>query len=223
MRAPELLLPSSRAVVRQHGRALRRRRIVVTATAVCGTALLAGTLRTSPGSPWFSVLGFLAAGAWIGGGLASGPVPWDPERPLPRPLLTAAAAGVGVLAFGGFLGADLVVRHLPWISGELSSILGEAATGPTLLVLAVTLVNGVAEEIFFRAALLAALPARWAPVIATGVYVAVTAATGNFALVVAAVVMGTIFMLERLSTRGILASTVTHLTWSVLVFFLLPR
>jgi hypothetical protein len=35
--------------------------------------------------------------------------------------------------------------------------------------------------------------------------------------------MGTIFTLERLSTRSILASVVTHLTWSALIFFLLPR
>ena len=54
-------------------------------------------------------------------------------------------------------------------------------------------------------------------------YVIVTAATGNLALVIAAAVMGTVFSLERLSTRGVLAPMVTHLTWSTLMVLALPR
>ena len=55
-------------------------------------------------------------------------------------------------------------------------------------------------------------------------YVVVTAATGNLALVIAAAVMGALFSLfERLSTRGVLAPIVTHLTWSTLMVLALPR
>jgi membrane protease YdiL (CAAX protease family) len=35
--------------------------------------------------------------------------------------------------------------------------------------------------------------------------------------------MGTIFSLERLSTRSVLAPMVTHVTWSTLMVLALPR
>ena len=59
--------------------------------------------------------------------------------------------------------------------------------------LAIALVNGVGEELFFRGALYAALPPRSAVFGTTIVYVCVTAVTFNVALVIAALVMGTIF------------------------------
>jgi membrane protease YdiL (CAAX protease family) len=196
---------------------------VTGATLVVGTGLLATTLRVRPTSGWFSALGFLAAAAWILGGLLSGPLPLRPERPAAWRTVALPAVALGVIAFLGFLAADLVGQQLAWISGALTSILGKAHAGPWALVLAVALVNGVAEEIFFRGALLAALEPRRPAVTATVIYVAVTAATGNLALVVAAVVMGTIFTLERLSTRSLLAPIATHLSWSTLTLLLLPR
>ncbi len=48
-------------------------------------------------------------------------------------------------------------------------------------------------------------------------------ATLNLALVVAAVVMGAAFTAEREATRGVLAPIITHVTWSTLILFLLPR
>jgi len=57
---------------------------------------------------------------------------------------------------------------------------------------------------------------------ATILYVLVTVATMNVALVVAAIVMGVVFTAEREATRGVLAPLVTHVTWSTLVLFLLP-
>ena len=72
-------------------------------------------------------------------------------------------------------------------------------------------------------ALHAALEPHRPAIAATIVYVVVTAATGNVALVIAAVVMGALFSLERLSTRGVLAPMLTHLTWSTLMVLALPR
>ena len=57
----------------------------------------------------------------------------------------------------------------------------------------------------------------------TIVYVLVTAFTLNVALVVAAIVMGTIFAFQRRATRSVLAPVVTHLTWSTLMLLALPR
>jgi membrane protease YdiL (CAAX protease family) len=92
-----------------------------------------------------------------------------------------------------------------------------------VLVLAIAVVNAVAEERFFRGALPVALVGDHRAVVATAVYVLVTVATLNVALVVAAAAMGTVFMLERLATRGILAPTLTHLTWSTLMLLAIPR
>ena len=58
--------------------------------------------------------------------------------------------------------------------------------------------------------------------VATVLYVLVTAATLSLALVVAAAVMGTIFMLERLATQGLRAPSLTHVTWSVRMLLALP-
>jgi membrane protease YdiL (CAAX protease family) len=220
---PELLVPAAEPVVIEAGRSLRRRRIVTGVTLVVGTALLASTLRVRPASAWFSGLGFLAAVVWIAGGLLSGPIPLRPGRPAVWRTVGLPALALGVIAFLGFLAADQAGQHLPWISGALTSILGKADADPRALVLAVALVNGIGEEVFFRGALLAALEPHRPALTATIIYVAVTAATGNVALVVAAAVMGTIFSLERLSTRSIVAPVVTHLSWSTLTLLLLPR
>lgn len=233
MRLPDLLIPPAEPEVVQAGPALRRRRVIVVLTLVAGTALLAATLQVRPGSAAFNVLGLLVAVAWIGGGLASGPIPLGsaagragPDRRDVRRwwvIVVAGALVAGGVAFLGFLAADLVGQQISWVASALTSVLAKADAGPRAVVLGIALINAVAEEVFFRGALLAALEPRRPALISTLIYVAVTVASGNVALVVAAAVMGTIFVLERLSTRGILASVVTHLTWSALIFFLLPR
>ena len=83
--------------------------------------------------------------------------------------------------------------------------------------------NGLAEEVFFRGALTAALSVRRPTIVAGLLYVATTAATGNVALMIAAVVMGTVFGIERRTSRGVLVPIVTHLTWSTLMLLALPR
>ena len=89
--------------------------------------------------------------------------------------------------------------------------------------MSITLANGIAEEVYFRGALYSAFgphrPVWWSTV----AYVVVTAASGNVMLIFAAALMGTLFALERRATRGILAPMITHVTWSALMLFLLPR
>jgi membrane protease YdiL (CAAX protease family) len=85
------------------------------------------------------------------------------------------------------------------------------------------LVNGAGEELFFRGALHTALEPHLPAITTIIVYVVVTAATGNVALVIAAVVMGALFALERRSTRGVLAPIVTHVVWTTLMVLALPR
>ena len=222
MRVPDLLVPSSEPAVVDAPAARRRRRAVTAITIVIGTTLLAATLRVPRGSAWFTILGLLVAATWTVGSIVSGPIPLQPDRDVVWRTVVGPVVG-GVAAFAAFVAAYLVARHLPLVGAALDGVLATADAGPTALVLCVALVNGAGEELFFRGALHAALEPHRPAMATTIAYVVVTAATGNIALVIAAAVMGTLLSLERLSTRGVLASMVTHLTWSTLMILALPR
>jgi uncharacterized protein len=222
VRIPDLLVPSPEPPTVDGPAARRRRRVVTAVTVVVGMGLLAATLRVPHDSAWFTVLGLLVAATWTVGSFASGPIPLEPDGEMAWRTFIGPVA-VGVAAFGAFLAAYLVARHLPLVGPALDGVLAAADAGPTALVLFVALVNGAGEELFFRGALHAALEPRRPAIATTIVYVVVTTATGNVALVIAAAVMGTLFSLERLSTRGVLAPMVTHLTWSTLMVLALPR
>ena len=125
--------------------------------------------------------------------------------------------------FAAFAAASAVARHTPGLAGALDSVLDRADAGSAALVLAVALVNGVAEEVFFRGALFTALGSHQPVLGSTIGYALVTAATRNVVLVIAAIVMGTLFCLLRRSTHGVLAPIVTHVVWSTLMLLALPR
>ena len=222
MRIPDLLVPAAEPPTVDRPAARHRRRVVTAATIVIGTALLAATLRVPHGSVWFTVLGLLVAATWTVGSFVSGPIPFQPDRDIAWRMFSAPVVG-GVAAFVAFLAAYPVAGHLPLVGPAVDGVLATADAGPTALVLFVALVNGAGEEVFFRGALHTALEPYRPAIATTMVYVAVTAATGNVALVIAAAVMGAVFSLERLSTRGVLAPMVTHLTWSTLMVLALPR
>ena len=224
MELTRLVRPSAQPVPAEPAAVVRRRRIVVAVTLVLGTALLAATLAVPTGSVAFTGLGLAVAATWLVGSLLSGPLHLGGRRgdaSGSRELLGPVV--LGLVAYLGFLGAYLVAREIPGLAGALESILGKADTGPLALVLLVALVNGAAEEVFFRGALHSAVGRQDPARNATIVYVLVTVATLNVALVIAAAVMGTVFALERLATRGFLAPMLTHVTWSTLMLLALPR
>jgi membrane protease YdiL (CAAX protease family) len=199
-----------------------RRTVAAAATLVIGTVLLAATLRVPRGSSVFTLLGFALAAVWIVGALVSGPIPL---RPVAQSMVrvTLSAGALGAAAFVAFLSASVVGHHLPVISGALDTVLAKADAAPVALVLGIALINAVAEELFFRGALHAAFERHRPVPLTTACYVIVTATTGNLALVVAAAVMGSLFSVERRSTGSVLASVVTHCTWTALVVLALPR
>ena len=223
MDVARLLVPSVEPDRPEPAPVVRRRRAAVAGTLVVGTGLLAATLAVPAGSAAFTVLGLLVAATWMAGSVLSGPLPVGRRRGAatgPREVVAPIAVG-GVAALA-FLGAALVAREVPGLGGALDSVQGKADAGPVAVVLVIALVNAVAEEAFFRGAVHSALGGRHAAPVATLVYVLVTVATLNLALVVAAAVMGTVFTLERTATRGILAPTLTHLTWSAAMVLALP-
>jgi membrane protease YdiL (CAAX protease family) len=218
---PDRLDPTSHGHVASE--ASGGRRLVAGATLVTGSAILAGTLAAPSGSALFFVLGLLAAVTWIVGAVLAGPTPPLLLPPRRGPAGILAPLFVGAALFGAFFVARLLAEQIPFLSGSVTRVLARADAGPRPVVLLVALVNGVGEELFFRGALPMALGKHHGAVWATILYCLVTVCTLNVALVAAAVVMGTVLMVERQVTAGVVAPVLTHLSWSTLVIFLLPR
>jgi len=223
-RVPSWLVEKVPRDHRESNAAFRRRRRIVAGVAVAGAGMLGTSLSSRPGSREFYGLTAAVASTWVAGGLASGPLHlgWmmaGDER-LRRPVVTPVLTGVG--AFGVFYGCALVSRGVPVLNRAISSVLQYAHQGSPRLVLATTLANGAAEEVFFRGALYAAVGTRHPVAVSTGVYALATTATRNPALVLASAVMGTLFALQRRASGGIQAPVLTHLTWSSLMLRYLP-
>ena len=222
-------LPSSlvEKVSRDHcepDAAFRRRRRVTAGVSVAGAGLLGVSLSQKPDTPAFYGLTLGVAATWVAGGFASGPLHLGWMRSatdtLQRPLLAPVALGAS--AFGFFYAAALVARRIPVLGAAITRVLRYAHQGSPPLVLTTTLANGVAEEVFFRGALYAAVGARHPVLKSTAVYALATTSTRNPALVLASVAMGLLFGLQRRATGGIQAPVLTHLTWSVLMLRYLP-
>ena len=210
---------------RDSEQAPRRRRWVTVATILVGAALLAVSLRIEPGSSWFYPATFALAIVWTVGACASGPLHlgWIASRrdqqTFVRPILAPIVIGLALAAL--FVAGGLVVREIPLLDRQVSSVIDLADQGALLLLVVVTAVNGVAEELFFRGAAYAALPRQ--PVAWTSLaYVIATLATGNVMLAFAAVLLGIVVGLQRRASGGILAPILTHCTWSLSMLFALP-
>jgi len=201
----------------------RRRRIVAAVVLVVGAALLGISLGIEPGDPTFYPLTLMVAATWAVGALVSGPLHLGriPFRgSLRRPVLTPIV--LGLVAGAVFVVGALVVRQVPPLAGYVDEVLAHANEGYLPLIALVTLVNGVAEEVFFRGGLFAAIGRRHPVLISTVVYAAATLATGNPMLVFAALVLGLVFGLQRRASGGVLGPILTHITWSSMMLFVLP-
>ncbi len=201
-----------------------RRRIVVAVTIVVGATLLGLSFSTEPGDPSFYPLTFGLAATWVVGSLASGPLHLGyivfrsrMRRPIVTPIL------VGLLLAGIFVVGGLVTREIPLLAHFTNNVLGYAKVGSLWLVALVTLVNGVAEELFFRGALFAAIGRRHPVLISTLLYALATVAGGNPVLVFAAAILGLVTALQRRAGGGVLAPILTHVTWSMGMLLVLPH
>lgn len=202
---------------------LRRRRIIVAITLVVGMTLLGFTLAVQPGDASFYPLTLAVAATWAIGGFLSGPVHLGYEAPgarLRRPVLTPFV--IGLVAAGVFVLGALVVREIGPLRDYVVTVLDHARKGNLAIVALVTVVNGVAEEIFFRGALFTAIGRHRPVLVSTLIYTLATVATANPMLVFAALLLGTVWGLQRRATGGVLASTITHVTWSLAMLFALP-
>jgi len=94
--------------------------------------------------------------------------------------------------------------------------------GNLTLLVVITLVNGFAEELFFRGALYTALGVFHPVLISTLLYAAATSASGNPMLGFAAIILGTVCAWERRATGGVLAPVLTHVVWGLIMVLALP-
>jgi membrane protease YdiL (CAAX protease family) len=202
---------------------IRRRRIVVVIVLVIGAALLGYSLTRPPGDSSFYWLTLALAAVWAVGAFASGPVHLGCVRfrgRNQRPVITGTVVG---LALGGvFLVGGLVAREIPGVREFVVRVLDFANHGPLLLVVFITVINGLAEELFFRGALYAALGKAYPAVVSTIVYVVATSTTGNPMLGFAAVILGAVCAFERRVTGGVLAPMLTHFFWGLVMVLALP-
>ncbi|MFI6999270.1 CPBP family intramembrane glutamic endopeptidase [Nocardia sp. NPDC050175] len=197
-------------------RALSARRGRVAAVAVAGTGLLGASFAAEPDSAEFYRLTVATAATWALGGGTPDTRADKTEHPVLAPIL------IGAGTFAVFYGCALIARRIPFLRKAITSVLRYAEQGPTPQVLLVTLANGAAEEIFFRGAVYS-VAGRHPVLVSTGVYACTTVATRNPALVLASILMGTLFGLQRRTTGSIQAPILTHLTWSTLMLRYLPR
>jgi len=128
---------------------------------------------------------------------------------------------LGLALAGVFVVGALVVRQIDFLDAYVRSVLAYADEGAVVLLVVVTVVNGIAEELFFRGAVYAAVT-RHPVAVTTLAYTVATLATGNLMLGFAAILLGAVVGLQRRASGGILAPILTHVTWSVSMLFALP-
>jgi uncharacterized protein len=215
-------------VPRDHRQAphdFRRRQLVSVGVVVVGALVLGLSLRLEQGSPWFYLSTLGLALVWAVGAFASGPLHLGriaQGEGFARPVLAPLALGFGLAAV--FVAGALLIVNLSWLSWleePVTGVIGYADQGSLPILVVITAVNGIAEELFFRGAAYAAIP-RHPVAWTTLAYGVATAATGNFLLAAAALLLGLIVGLERRASGGILAPILTHCAWSLSMLFALP-
>jgi len=212
---------------RQEPRDLRRRQMVTIGFVVLGGIVLGISLRLEPGSPWFYPAALLLAGVWTVGAFASGPlhlgrIARTSATDYVRPVLPPVLLGLGLA--GVFVAGALMVHSLSFLQpleGQVVKVIDYADQGSLPILIFITAINGIAEELFFRGAAYAAItryPVAWT----TLAYAVATLATGNVMLSFAAVLLGVVVGLQRRASGGILAPILTHCTWSLTMLVALP-
>lgn len=208
---------------RQSDAEFLRRRVVVGITLVIGATLLGFSLNVSPDSAAFYPLTIALASTWVIGGFASGPLHLgrihfrgELRRPIVMPIL------LGLATAAVFILGAVIVRNIEPLRNITEQVLAFARYGSLPLVAMVTLMNGIAEEIFFRGALFAAIGVFHPVAISTVIYTLTTVATGNIMLVFSAALLGVLLGLQRRASGGILGPILTHCTWSMTMLLVLP-
>jgi uncharacterized protein len=202
---------------------IRRRRIIVAVVLVIGATVLGLSLSRTPGSTVFYVLTLVLAAVWAIGARLSGPVHMGcvtfrgRDR---RPVITGSATGV--LLGAVFIVGGLVAREIGPVRDYIVDVLEYANQGALWLIVLITVINGVAEEMFFRGALYSSLGKYHPEIVSTIVYAVAVSAAGNPMLGFAGIILGAVCAYERRITGGVLAPMLTHFFWGLVMVLALP-
>jgi hypothetical protein len=203
---------------------VRRRRIAVAVVVVIGAALLGYSLARPPGDNAFYVLTLALAGVWALGALVSRPIHLGHVRFFgrnQRPVISGIVIGLALGAV--FVIGGLVAREIAPLRDYTAQVLAFASQGSLPLVVFITLINGLAEELFFRGALYSALEKHHPAIISTVIYtIAIGVSTLNPMLTFAAIILGAVCAFERRATGGVLAPILTHMVWGLIMVLALP-
>jgi membrane protease YdiL (CAAX protease family) len=201
-----------------------RRRIAVAIIVVIGATLLGYSLGRDPGDETFYGLALALAGVWAFGALLARPIHLGHVRFFgrnQRPVISGTVIG---LALGGvFILGGLIAREVPALRDYTAAVLEFATQGSLPLIVFITVINGLAEELFFRGALYSALEKHHPAIISTIVYtLAIGVSTLNPMLTFAAIILGAVCAFERRATGGVLAPILTHMVWGLIMVLVLP-
>ena len=196
---------------------VKRRRVVVFVVLVMGAGLLGFSLSRKPGDASFYWLTLVLAAVWAIGALVSGPLHRGRDH---RPVVTGTV--VGLVLGAVFLVGGLVAREIGPVREYVVQVLEFENHGALWLVVLITLINGLAEELFFRGALYTALGEFHPEVVSTVVYVIAVSAAGNPMLGFAGILLGAVCAYERRITGGVLAPMLTHFFWGLVMVLALP-
>jgi uncharacterized protein len=203
---------------------VQRRRVVVAVVVVIGGALLGYSLARDPGDESFYGLTFALAGVWVIGALLSRPLHLGHVRFFgrnQRPVISGTVIGLALGAV--FVVGGLVAREIPALRDYAAQVLEFATQGSLPLVVVITVVNGLAEELFFRGALYSALEKHHPAIVSTIVYtIVIGVSTLNPMLTFAAIILGAVCAFLRRATGGVLAPIITHMVWGLIMVLALP-
>ena len=196
------------------------RRAIVGVTLLAGVAMLTLTLHLEPGDETFVLTALATAAIWAVGARACGPLAMRGPTALGRQAGIAAAFGSMALLL--CLAVGVVVSDIPFLAEPAEDLLAHRGTAALPVMVLITALNGVGEEMYFRGALYDTVSARLAWIITAVAYTGATLPSGILLLSAAAALLGVLTGLLRRATDGLLAPIVAHLIWSLGMLFLLP-
>ena len=178
--------------------------------------------RSAAGSLSFYIATFVTAALWLFSWYILGPRDF-----YAKPTFKQLGRGIliGLVAAAVFILGALVVRGIPVLAAPVTELLQNMRVDSVPLTVVTLVLNGIAEELFFRGAahqrLRQHLNQRTAFIAQVLLYTAVTTAMGVPLLLVGSVAVSALATFEVDRNPNGLSATAVHLTWSLSMAFLL--
>ncbi|MEO8798461.1 MAG: CPBP family intramembrane glutamic endopeptidase [Polyangiaceae bacterium] len=141
-------------------------------------------------------------------------------------VLVGAGLGV-VMTIGTYAAYAVAERLLPSLRAQVAGLYAAAHTETVVAALAWTTVSIVAEELLFRGLLLESLRSAGAQktvaaLVSLAAYVLVQIGSGSWVIAAAALVCGAFWTVERVLTKSLVASIISHAIWTLVVIHVYP-